>query len=160
MPNHHHHHHHRTLAPPQVQDEEIFSSSFAAAAYLEQKNFKATGKKVYVIGESGIEDELDLVGVPHIGGPGDKGKTIDLKPGYALEIDHDVGAVVVGFDRHFNYHKIQYAQLCINENKVRPSVRQCGLFFVCMAWLPVFLHTYMHPRLARVSHPIRPLFFR
>lgn len=26
-----------------VQDEEIFSSSFAAAAYLEQKNFKATG---------------------------------------------------------------------------------------------------------------------
>ena len=27
-----------------VQDEEIFSSSFAAAAYLEQKNFKATGK--------------------------------------------------------------------------------------------------------------------
>lgn len=28
-----------------VQDEEIFSSSFAAAAYLEQKNFKATGKK-------------------------------------------------------------------------------------------------------------------
>lgn len=111
--------HTNTLPPPlQVQDEEIFSSSFAAAAYLEQKNFKATGKKVYVIGESGIEDELDLVGVPHIGGPADKGKTIDLKPGYALEVDHDVGAVVVGFDRHFNYHKIQYAQLCINELKV------------------------------------------
>lgn len=105
--------------PQQVQDEEIFSSSFAAAAYLEQKNFKASGKKVYVIGESGIEEELDLIGVPHIGGPADKGKTIDLKPGFALEIDHDVGAVVVGFDRHFNYHKIQYAQLCINENKVR-----------------------------------------
>jgi phosphoglycolate phosphatase len=27
-----------------VKDEEIFSSSFAAAAYLEQKNFKATGE--------------------------------------------------------------------------------------------------------------------
>jgi hypothetical protein len=40
-----------------------------------------TGKKVYVIGEVGIEEELDLIGVPHIGGPGDKGKTIDLKPG-------------------------------------------------------------------------------
>ena len=25
-------------------------------------------------------------------------------------------AVVVGFDRYFNYHKIQTAQLCINEN--------------------------------------------
>jgi ribonucleotide monophosphatase NagD (HAD superfamily) len=26
-------------------------------------------------------------------------------------------AVIVGFDRHINYYKIQYAQLCINENK-------------------------------------------
>ena len=25
-------------------------------------------------------------------------------------------AVVVGFDRNINYYKIQYAQLCINEN--------------------------------------------
>lgn len=27
-----------------------------------------------------------------------------------------VGAVVVGFDRHLNYYKIQYATLCISEN--------------------------------------------
>ena len=27
-----------------------------------------------------------------------------------------VGAVVVGFDRHINYYKIQYASLCIREN--------------------------------------------
>ena len=27
-----------------------------------------------------------------------------------------VGAVVVGFDRHINYYKIQTAQLCISEN--------------------------------------------
>lgn len=38
--------------------------------------------------------------------------------GYALPHDHDVGAVIVGFDREINYHKIQYAQLCINENPV------------------------------------------
>ena len=47
-----------------VQPEEIFSSSFAAAAYLEQTKFKDTGKKVYIIGEKGISEELDLVGVP------------------------------------------------------------------------------------------------
>jgi hypothetical protein len=47
-----------------VNPEEIFSSSFAAAAYFEKTNFRATGKKVYIIGERGIQEELDLVGVP------------------------------------------------------------------------------------------------
>ena len=99
-----------------VEAEEIFSSSFAAAAYLEQTKFKETGKKVYIIGEVGIQEELDLIGVPHTGGPEDAGKTVTLGPGIALDHDSDVGAVIVGFDRNINYHKIQYAQLCINEN--------------------------------------------
>merc|ERR1712113_1150009 len=99
-----------------VEPEEIFSSSFAAAAYLEQTKFKSKGKKVYIIGEVGIEEELDLIGVPHIGGPDDADQKIELKSGFALPHDKDVGAVIVGFDREINYHKIQYAQLCINEN--------------------------------------------
>lgn len=99
-----------------IPAEEIFSSSFAAAAYLEQTNFRATGKKVYVIGEVGISEELDMIGVPWIGGPNDKGKEPNMGPGGRLEHDHDVGAVIVGFDREINYYKIQYAQLCINEN--------------------------------------------
>ena len=44
-----------------VEPEEIFSSSFAAAAYLEQTEFKKTGKKVYIIGEVGIEEEFGPV---------------------------------------------------------------------------------------------------
>lgn len=100
-----------------AQAEEIFSSSFAAAAYLEQTDFKSTGKKVYVIGEVGIPQELDLIGVPYIGGPADSEKQPDMGPGGRLEHDHDVGAVIVGFDRFINYFKIQYAQLCINENE-------------------------------------------
>lgn len=99
-----------------IPPEEIFSSSFAAAAYLEQSKFKDTGKKVYIIGEVGICDELDLIDVPWIGGPNDKGKEPDMGPGGKLEHDKDVGAVIVGFDRHVNYYKIQSAQLCINEN--------------------------------------------
>lgn len=93
--------------------EEIYSSSYAAAAYLKSINFS---KKVYLIGEIGICEELDLVGIPYVGGPEDRGKEIDLKPGFFLEHDEDVGAVVVGFDRHINYHKIQMATLCIREN--------------------------------------------
>jgi len=100
-----------------VPAEEIFSSSFAAAAYLEQSKFKESGKKVYVIGEVGICEELDLINVPWIGGPEDTGKVPDMGPGGKLDQDKDVGAVIVGFDRHVNYFKIQTAQLCINENE-------------------------------------------
>lgn len=98
-----------------INANEIYSSSFAAAAYLASVDFPKD-KPIYVIGEVGIEQELDLLGFRYLGGPKDAGKVIELKPGFALQHDHDVGAVIVGFDRHFNYYKIQYAQLCINEN--------------------------------------------
>lgn len=98
-----------------VPAEEIFSSSFAAAAYLEKTKFKDTGKKAYIIGEIGICEELDLIGVPYIGGPDDSGKQPDMGPGGKLDIDKDIGAVIVGFDRMVNYYKIQTAQLAINE---------------------------------------------
>ncbi|KAG2442871.1 hypothetical protein HXX76_002950 [Chlamydomonas incerta] len=96
-----------------VKAEEIYSSSYAAAAYLDSINFK---KKVYVIGETGILEELDLKGIRHVGGPADADKKVTLKSGEFMEHDHDVGAVVVGFDRYVNYYKIQYATLCIREN--------------------------------------------
>jgi phosphoglycolate phosphatase len=98
-----------------VPADEIFSSSFAAAAYMEQTEFQKTGKKVYIIVEVGICEELDLIGVPYIGGPADADKAPAMGPGDMLHVDPDVGAVMVGFDRTINYYKIQYAQLCINE---------------------------------------------
>merc|ERR1712087_996342 len=97
-----------------VNAEEIFSSSFAAAAYLSFNKFKG---KVYVVGEVGIQEELDLAGIDHIGGPADAGKGIELAPGQLLEHDKDVSAVIVGFDRYINYYKLQYATLCIRENE-------------------------------------------
>jgi 4-nitrophenyl phosphatase/phosphoglycolate phosphatase len=108
-----------SLGLDSIPAEEIFSSSFAAAAYLEQTKFKETGKKVYLIGEIGICQELDLIGVPYIGGPEDSDKQPDMSSGGRLEIDKDVGAVIVGFDRYVNYYKIQYAQLCINEENAQ-----------------------------------------
>ena len=46
--------------------------------------------QVYVVGDVGIQEELDLKGINHIGGPADKDQVVDLKPGYALPHDHDV----------------------------------------------------------------------
>lgn len=96
----------------EAYDNEVFSSSFAAAAYLTQKNFQQTGKKVYVIGEKGIGDELTLAGIPFIGGPSHA--TLSVKPPSVIIPDENIGAVVVGFDASISYYKIQYAQLCIN----------------------------------------------
>lgn len=99
----------------QVTPDEIFSSSFAAAAYLRDINFDRR-KKVYVIGEVGILEELELENFEYLGGPEDGEKRIQLTKGYKMEHDPDVGAVVVGFDRYVNYYKLQYATLCIREN--------------------------------------------
>ncbi|CAD6260447.1 unnamed protein product [Miscanthus lutarioriparius] len=98
-----------------IDEEEIFASSFAAAAYLQSIDFPKD-KKVYVIGEEGILKELELAGFQYLGGPTDGDKKIELKPGFYMEHDEDVGAVVVGFDRYFNYYKVQYGTLCIREN--------------------------------------------
>lgn len=53
-----------------VAPEEIYSSSFAAAAYLDSTKFPKD-KKVYIVGEVGVQEELDLLNIQHLGGPED-----------------------------------------------------------------------------------------
>lgn len=98
-----------------VNEDEIFSSSFAAAMYLKTINFPRE-KKVYVIGEEGILEELELAGFTGLGGPEDGKKTVQLKANCLFEHDKSVGAVVAGLDQYINYYKLQYATLCIREN--------------------------------------------
>ncbi|CAN6690320.1 unnamed protein product [Malus baccata var. baccata] len=98
-----------------VSEDEIFSSSFAAATYLQLINFPKH-KKVYVIGEQGILEELQLAGFTALGGPEDGKKTAQLKSNCLFEHDKSVGAVVVGLDQYINYYKLQYGTLCIREN--------------------------------------------
>jgi phosphoglycolate phosphatase len=101
-----------------AKSEEIFSSSFAAALFL-TKYPLPKDKKVYVVGAEGICEELSLAKIPYIGGPEDREKRLDpnsLTKDTLFEYDKNVGAVIVGFDIFINYYKIQYAQLCLNEN--------------------------------------------
>jgi 4-nitrophenyl phosphatase len=48
--------------------EEIFGSAYATAVYLSKVLNFPKDKRVYVIGEQGIEDELTAVGISHCGG--------------------------------------------------------------------------------------------
>eukprot|EP00615_Pteridomonas_danica_P009059 CAMPEP_0114328112 /NCGR_PEP_ID=MMETSP0101-20121206/192_1 /TAXON_ID=38822 ORGANISM="Pteridomonas danica, Strain PT" /NCGR_SAMPLE_ID=MMETSP0101 /ASSEMBLY_ACC=CAM_ASM_000211 /LENGTH=182 /DNA_ID=CAMNT_0001457331 /DNA_START=359 /DNA_END=907 /DNA_ORIENTATION=+ len=56
------------------------------------------------------------MGIPWVGGETFKNTTVD-SPFQPIEIDENIGAVIVGFDRNFNYYKIQYAQLCLQKTE-------------------------------------------
>ena len=56
-----------------------------------------------MVGDVGIEEELDLKGIQHIGGPADKDQVIELKPGFALGHDPEVG-----HSSHMIGHCIQF----------------------------------------------------
>ena len=96
----------------------IVPTSYAAVIYLQNKGYGPENlhKKVCIVGEKGIEDELTLAKIPWVGGSTFNDQKADFKSkGKLFEVDKDVSAVVVGFDRSINYYKLNYAQVCINE---------------------------------------------
>ncbi|KAF2814551.1 4-nitrophenylphosphatase [Mytilinidion resinicola] len=95
--------------------EEVFGSSYSAAVYIARILALPPPKnKVFVVGETGIEQELDAESVPYIGGT-DPAFRRDMTPddfaglanGSAL--DPDVGIVLTGLDFHINYLKMATA---------------------------------------------------
>ena len=46
--------------------------------------------QVYLLGDVGVEEELDLKGIAHLGGPADGDHKVELKPGYAMPHDPEV----------------------------------------------------------------------
>ncbi|MCJ1481532.1 hypothetical protein MMC06_001691 [Schaereria dolodes] len=95
--------------------EEVFGSAYSAAIYISRiLHLPSTHPTVFVLGESGIEHELDTESVPHIGGT-DLSFRRDIQPsdydslasGEAL--DPSVGVVLAGLDYHVNYLKLAHA---------------------------------------------------
>lgn len=96
-------------------EDQIFTSAYSTAIYLSRiLKLPPHRNKVFILGEEGIEAELDSLGIPHIGGS-DSSFNRDMKPedfdDIASEktIDKFVGAVVVGMDMKVNYLKLSYA---------------------------------------------------
>jgi hypothetical protein len=63
-------------------------------------------RQVYIVGEVGIQEELDLKGIRHCGGPSDADKKIELKPGYALPHDEDVRLCTPQLPSRSNIHHL------------------------------------------------------
>ncbi|HEY3333513.1 MAG TPA: phosphoglycolate/pyridoxal phosphate family phosphatase [Capsulimonadaceae bacterium] len=78
--------------------DKIFTSAYATAIYL--KAHGAVGKTVFIVGQSGIAEELAAVGINTV--------TVPEQVPYT-QIDY----VVVGIDRGFTYDKLKYAHACI-----------------------------------------------
>lgn len=51
-----------------AEQSEMFGSAYASAVYLSKVLKMPEDKKVYVIGQEGLEEELDGLGVKYIGG--------------------------------------------------------------------------------------------
>lgn len=85
----------------------VLSSAFAAGVWLKSRGLT---KRVYLIGEPGLAQELrDVAGVD-VEGPDDWGKVFTLGGAEGpLPLDPDVQAVVVGFDGRFCYYKLMRA---------------------------------------------------
>uniref|UniRef100_A0A0A9XHV2 Phosphoglycolate phosphatase n=1 Tax=Lygus hesperus TaxID=30085 RepID=A0A0A9XHV2_LYGHE len=93
-----------------TNEEEAIGTARLTALYLKSIKFN---KKAYVIGHSSLAKELEAQGIQTFGiGPDvfqqQQGETIDLMNS-VNGIKEGVGAVVVGYDLHFSYPKLQKA---------------------------------------------------
>ncbi|KAF9436118.1 hypothetical protein BGZ76_004769 [Entomortierella beljakovae] len=93
----------------QASEEDIFSSAFATAVYLRNVLNFPKDKRVYVIGESGIVDELNQVGIETTGSSQDNGVTMTHADFENIKDDPTIGAVVCGFDININFIKMAKA---------------------------------------------------
>lgn len=92
--------------------DDVFGSSYSAAIYISRiLELPAGKKKVFAMGESGMEQELAAEGVPFIGGT-DASLRRDITPedfenmANGSMIDPEVGVVLCGLDFHINYLKL------------------------------------------------------
>jgi len=97
-------------------EEEIFGSSYSAAIYISRiLKLSPPKNKVFVLGESGIEQELASESIPFVGGTDpafhrdiEQKDFDDIASGKAL--DPNVAVVLIGLDFHINYLKMAFAQ--------------------------------------------------
>ncbi|TMW60887.1 hypothetical protein Poli38472_000929 [Pythium oligandrum] len=88
--------------------EDIVTSAWATVQYMKKQGIQG---KVYMVGETGLDDELRDGGYEPSGLTDGDRRANPIPSG----IDQDTQAVVVGLDRDISYYKLAYATACIRE---------------------------------------------
>jgi len=104
--------------------ENIYNSSYLISKFI-QTNHKEI-KNVYLIGEEGLEKELEAHGLNIFGGPTNKNMELNEKiinnfsheKVHDIKVDPRIDACVCGFDQYFNYFKLVYGTFVINKTGV------------------------------------------
>lgn len=95
-----------------VTEDDVFGTAYCSAMYL--KTVCKLQGKVYLVGSNAMKQELEAVGIQQTGvGPDPvTGKQADWAN---VPLDPEVKAVVVGFDEHFSYMKLNRAMQYLNQ---------------------------------------------
>lgn len=115
------------LGIPDVSKQEVFGLSYATAVYVEKILTLPKDKKVWVLGEAGIEKELQEAGYQTVGGTDPAltadGIHFDSSHPALTQLDPAVGAVVVGLSLNINYLKLSATlQYLLKDNKSLPFI--------------------------------------
>jgi len=100
-----------------INKETIVNPAAVVADTLYRSGIQDQNKKVYLIGSQGVKDELENLGIEYVGGdmPDDVNDQESAKNSaflYDIELEEEVenvGAVCVGYEKHFNYLKLMKA---------------------------------------------------
>lgn len=110
-----------------IQKLDVFGLSYALAVYVDKILQLPKDKKVWVLGESGIETELQELGYSTVGGTDpalvENGVTFDPDHELLTNLDPDVACVIAGLTTNINYLKLSITmQYLLKDNKLLPFV--------------------------------------
>jgi 4-nitrophenyl phosphatase len=111
-----------TLGFTGITKDHIFPTCYAAALEIKLQGVPLNSK-VWVLGDTGIEQELREMGYQPVGGS-DASLNVDFDiKSNLLQVDNDVKAVVVGSTKDLNYMRIATTlQYLLHNNKLIPFI--------------------------------------
>ncbi|XP_019865656.1 glycerol-3-phosphate phosphatase [Aethina tumida] len=98
----------------QVDNDHVLNTAYLTASFLNSEHFS---KKVYIVGAMGISEEMESADIENFGA-GPENTEVDFNSDLNhIEIQPNVGAVVVGHDIHISYVKLIKATTYLKDSK-------------------------------------------